>query len=118
MRISTALAGSRAARAALRARLLLAAPDGLIWLDSAGLDHPEARRAAQLPFPFVIGRITAGAGKRTVREAELVLETLGPDEDAAAALASYARFVLSKVPTVHARLTGRILSAWREPVSA
>lgn len=118
MSISTALAGSRAARAALRARLVLVAPDGLVWLDSAELEHPEARRTAQLPFPFVIGRITAGAGKHTVREAELVLESLAPDEDAAAALTSYARFVLSKVPTVHARLTGRVLSAWREQVGA
>lgn len=118
MSTSTALVGSRAARAALRARLALAVPDGLIWLDSAGLDHPEARRTDRLPLPFVIGRITVGAGKHTVREAELVLETLSPDEDAAAALASYARFVLSKVPTVHARLTGRVLNAWREQVGA
>lgn len=108
----------RADRVALRDRLVTAAPDGLIWLDSTSLRHPEATRAARLAFPFALGRISGVEGKRTVREAELVLEGLRPDQDDATALESYARFVLATVPTIHARLTGRTLAAWLEQVGA
>ena len=103
-----------AVRSALRARLAAVAPAGIIWLEAAGLAHPEAARATRLPFPFVIGRINAGAGKQTVREAELVMATFAPAEDDAAALTAYARFVVATAPTIHARLTGRTLAAWQD----
>jgi hypothetical protein len=108
-----------AVRSALRARLAAVAPAGIIWLEAAGLAHPEAARALRLPFPFVIGRVAAaGGGKRTVREAELVLTALDPGEDDEAALTAYARFVVASAPTIHARLTGRTLTAWREAEAA
>ena len=99
-------------RPALRARLAAAAPDGLIWLDSVDLPHPEAVRATRLPLAVAIGRIADGTRRRTVREAEMVLAALVPDEDDQAALADYARFVVATAPTMHARLTGRTLAAW------
>lgn len=108
-----AAAPTRGARSALRARLAAIAPDGLLWLDSKGLAHPEAKRATRLPFAFVIGRIERDGRRVTVRETELVLQAAEVADDREA-LESYACFVIAQAPTVHARLTGRVAAAWIE----
>lgn len=98
----------------LTAQLL---PDDLCWLSSDGLNHPEASRAPELAFPFMVGRIEQGGTSHTVREAELVVAAgLAAGHDSARIivdLMAYARFVVSSVPTAHARLSGRTLSAWQ-----
>jgi hypothetical protein len=98
----------------LRALVREAIPDGLVWLDSVGLAHPEAARTTtELPFVFEIGRVADANGKHTVREAELVVAALPENQrDSAsvtAALEAYARFVVATNPTRHARLSGRAL---------
>jgi len=104
----------------IRALASGAVPDGLLWLESAGLAHPEAARAAALPFVFEVGRLANLAGapgrRHTVREAELVVASLPPrardGAQAAGLLEGYARFVVATNPTRHARLTGRALAAY------
>lgn len=91
-------------------------PDGLCWLAAPGLPHPEAARADQLAFPFLVGRLERDGVMVTVHEAELVVAAslaAGRSETQAADdLGEYARFVVASVPTVHARLGGRALAAW------
>jgi hypothetical protein len=89
------------------------APDGLVWLDASAISHPAAARRARVPFIFAVGRITAGAGRKTVRERDLVLAGLREGEDPAQALAAYAAFTVRSCPPIHARLTGRTLAAFR-----
>ena len=85
-------------------------PDGVVWLDPAGLLHPEALAGRPLPFVFLAGRVAGHA----VREAALIVEAIGPDDPDAllAAFTRYARFVVATVPTVAARLNGRACAAW------
>jgi hypothetical protein len=99
----------------IRSLVREAIPDGLIWLEAAGLAHPEAVRVAELPFVFEIGRISVDGQTHTVREADLVVAAMTEDERDAetitAALRDYARFVVTTNPTRHARLSGRCLEA-------
>lgn len=112
MTAPTTSAERRAVRSTIHARLAAIAPDGILWLASQNLAHPEAARAPRLAFPFVIGRLAQGRRHHTVREAELVLATLEPGQDMVTLL-DYAHFVVATAPTVHARLSGQVLAAWR-----
>jgi hypothetical protein len=93
-------------------------PADLCWLPTAGLPHPEAARADELAFPFLIGRREQAGSTKTVREAELVVAAAlaagREEEQIQADLVSYARFVVACVPTVHARLGGHTLAAWQD----
>ena len=95
-------------RRALGERL---APAGILWIDTAGLTHPEAARASRLPFLFLVGR--TGSPARTARERDLALAAIEATAgDPARDLLDYARFVISTAPTAHARLTGRTATTW------
>ena len=105
----------------LRALVETTIPDGLLWLESADLPHPEAARASELPFVFELGRVAKDlenkAGpKHTVRETVLVAAALPEDQRDAEHLREllndYARFVVATNPTRHARLTGVALAAY------
>jgi hypothetical protein len=100
----------------LRALAQEAVPDGLIWLATEGLPHPEAGRAKALPFIFEIGRIKQADKMHTVREVELVIAATTEDQRDHASLLrqleAYARFVVTTNPTRHARLSGRTLAAY------
>ena len=93
-----------------------AVPDGLIWLTSKGLSHPEAARAEALPFIFEIGRMKQADKMHTVREVELVVDAIPEDQrdhdGLLRQLEAYARFVVAANPTRHARLSGRTLAAY------
>jgi hypothetical protein len=93
-------------------------PDGVTWLASDGLPHPEAARASELPFVWAAGRIEDGGKARRARELDALV---GPYADADAPdlsrladdLGAYARWVLRTVPTMHARISGRAADVWR-----
>jgi len=105
----------------LRALVEITVPDGLLWLESANLPHPEAARVTELPFVFELGRVAKdlaapGGPKHTVRETVLVAGALPEDQRDAEHLRTllndYARFVVATNPTRHARLTGVALAAY------
>ena len=87
-------------------------PNGVLWLTSTGLAHPEATRMTELPFVFAIGRLNRAGSVTTVREGPLVVAALRgqgcAESDLPAALAEYASAVVRLVPTLHARLNGRM----------
>lgn len=89
------------------------APGGLVWLEGVDIEHPEARRQARLPFILAVGRVTIDGATASVRERDLVLATVSDDSLALDALGAYARYVVATCPTIHARLTGRTLMAWK-----
>ena len=88
-------------------------PDGLIWLPTKHLKHPEARRTAELPFVFEIGRLTVNGQTKTIREVELVtlawLNQIGQETTLSRFLADYAYSVVESAATRHTRLTGQSL---------
>jgi hypothetical protein len=91
-------------------------PDGLIWLPTKHLTHPEAGHAAELPFIFEIGRLTVNGQTKTVREVELVTLAWSNQISQEAALgrflADYAHFVVESAATRHKRLTGQSLQSF------
>jgi hypothetical protein len=112
---------SRSPLAIARRRARLAGelvPDGVTWLASEGLPHPEATRASELPFVWAAGRIEEGGKGRRARELD-ALVTPYADTDApdlarlADDLGAYARWVIRTVPTMHARISGRAAADWR-----
>jgi hypothetical protein len=86
-------------------------PDGVVWLDPQGLPHPEAMTGQPLPFVFLAGRVDG----HPIREAALIVEAMGSDDGdiLLPAFDRYARYVVQTVPTVHARLNGRVCAAWQ-----
>lgn len=105
-------ADSPAQRRALRAQLTNLCPDGLLWLGSEDLAHPESARSAALPFWFIVGRLNSDGRRHTVREGELAGFALADlrRQIAPERLEAYARFVVEHAPTQHARLSGRALA--------
>ena len=91
-------------------------PAGLVWLPTKHLSHPEARRAAELPFVFEVGRLTINGQTKTVREVELVTLAWSNQIDQEVALGrflvEYAHFVVEAGATRHTRLTGQSLQAF------
>jgi acetyl-CoA acetyltransferase len=85
-------------------------------LPTKHLNHPEARRATELPFVFEVGRLTVNGQVKTVREVELVtlawLNQLAQEAALGRFLADYAHFVVEIAATRHARLTGQSLQAF------
>lgn len=96
-------------------------PDGVTWLPSLGLSHPEASRTLELPFVWASGRVEEAGRARRARELDALVDPYAAQEEPNLVrlsddLGDYARWVLQRVPTMHARISGRAVADWRAEV--